>query len=70
MYFDLGGKFAISTYLIMFADSSLATRVAGEIFWYQLVVGLGSIIIGSNVIYIGISLITFKMNIRQHCFDF
>jgi len=59
MYLDPSGKFAISTFLIMFAVSSLATWAAGGIFGHQLVGGAGSVITGGNAIYTGISLIAF-----------
>lgn len=59
MYVDPSGNFAISTFLIMFAVSALATWVAGELFGHQLVGGLGSTANGVGAISTGISLMAF-----------
>ena len=59
MYSDPSGNFAISTFLIGLAVSSLVTWAAGELFGHQLVGGAGSIVTGGNAIYTGVSLIAF-----------
>ncbi|MFA7376183.1 MAG: RHS repeat-associated core domain-containing protein [Acholeplasmataceae bacterium] len=59
MYSDPSGNFAISTVLIMFAVSAVATWAAGELFGHQLVGGVGSTVNGVGAIGIGVSLMAF-----------
>ncbi len=59
MYTDPSGNFAISTFLIMFAVSAVATWAAGELFGHQLVGGIGSTANGVGAIGTGVSLMAF-----------
>ena len=56
---DSSGNFAISTFLIGLAISSIIGWAAGEIFGHQLVGGIGSIFGGGSAIATGISLFAF-----------
>ena len=59
MYSDPGGNFAISTFLIGLAVSSLVSWGLSKIFGAQLVGGVGAIINGGSAIVTGISLLSF-----------
>ena len=58
-YSDPGGNFAISTFLVSLAVSSLVSWGLSEIFGAQLVGGVGSIVNGGSAIATGISLLSF-----------